>query len=301
MENYGEKDSVITEYHLNRHQPDKPQLAILDLNNHIATNKCQVTKSHIHSFYQIIWFKRGKGKHFVDFKSYDVFDNAIFFIAQNQVHYFDEHTDYEGVLIHFNEAFLVNNENEMEFFLKCNLFNNPYQQPSCCVGTDIEGILEEYISQIKRELGNDAEFGKEPLLRNCLKSFLIQVQRRKNEFEKSLNHLPELLDEKRVQLVKFVNLINENYNKGFTVAEYAEMLFMSSRSLSELTGQLLNKTPSQMIQERIILEAQRLLLYSNLNVNQIGYRLGFDDPSYFVKYFKKHTDTSPSAFRKSVS
>src|SRR5690606_1432278 len=144
-----EKDHVITEYHLNRHLPDKPQLAILDLNNHIATNKCQVTKPHIHSFYQIIWFKQGKGKHFVDFKSYDVFDNAIFFIAQNQVHYFDEHTDYEGVLIHFNEAFLVNNENEMEFFLKCNLFNNPYQQPSCCVGTGIEGILEEYISQIK--------------------------------------------------------------------------------------------------------------------------------------------------------
>lgn len=55
-----------------------------------------------------------------------------------------------------------------------------------------------------------------------------------------------------------------------------------------------------MIQERIIVEAQRMLLYSSLNVNQVSSRLGFDDASYFVKYFKKYTGISPSEFRKSV-
>lgn len=295
-----EKDIIINEYHLNRHQPDKPQFAILDLNNHINTNQYRVTKPHIHSFYQIIWFKHGKGKHFVDFKSYNVFENTIFFVAQNQVHYFDEDIDYEGVLIHFNEVFLVKNENEMEFFLKCNLFNNPYQPPSCSIGKEMDGILGEYISQMEREFENKEEFGKELILRNCLKSFLIQILRRKNELENSSDQPTEIIDEKRLQLVKFVNLITENYQKGFTISEYARLLHISSRSLSELTHQLLNKTPSQMIQERIILEAQRMLLYSDLNINQIGYRLGFDDASYFVKYFKKHTKTSPSEFRKTV-
>ncbi len=295
------KANVINEYHLNRHQPDKPQFAIFDLNNHIKANQYQVTKPHIHSFYQIIWFKRGSGKHFVDFKAYDVSDNVIFFIAQNQVHYFDDHTEYEGVLLHFNEAFLVKNENEMEFFLKCNLFNNPYQQPSCCLGMEISGILDEYISQIEQEFENKEEFGKELILKNYLKSFLIQVQRRKNEFENSSNQLKELPDEKRLHLVTFVSLISENYKKGFTIAEYARLLHISSRSLSELTHQLLNKTPSQMVQERIILEAQRMLLYSNLTISQIGSRLGFDDASYFVKYFRKHTGVSPSEFRKSAS
>lgn len=101
--------------------------------------------------------------------------------------------------------------------------------------------------------------------------------------------------------MKFINLIDENYKKGYSVAEYARLLHISSRSLSDLTQQQINKTPSQMIQERIILEAQRLLLYSNLNINQVGYRLGFDDASYFVKYFKKYTGVSPSEFKKSVS
>jgi len=296
-----EQDNIINEYHLNKHQPGKPQFAVFDLSRHLKINKSQVTKPHIHSFYQIIWFKRGKGKHFVDFKTYDVFDNAIFLVAPNQVHYFDRHTGYEGVLIHFNEAFLIKNENEMEFFLKCNLFNNPYQQPSCRIGGEIENTLNEYISQIEREFKRQEVFGKELLLRNYLKSFLIQVQRGKHDAGKSSGQLKELADVKRLQLVRFINLINENYTKGYTIRDYARLLHISSRGLSELTHQRLNKTPSQMIQERIILEAQRMLLYSNLNISQIGYRLGFDDPSYFVKYFKKQTHISPLEFRKSVS
>ncbi len=291
---------IINEYHLNRYQPDKPQFAIFDLKSYLKNNNTDTTRPHIHSFYQIIWFKQGNGTHYVDFKAFDVFANTIFFVAKNQVHYFDENLDYEGFLIHFNEAFLVQKESETDFILKCNLFNNPYQLPCYCIGKDIEHILNEYILQIKRELENENDFGKEELLRNYLKSFLIQIQRRKNELDEIQNNTLFHLDEKRLQLIRFINLINENYTKGFTVAEYANQLFISPRTLSDLTNQLLNKTPSQMIQERIILEAQRLLLHSSLNINQIGYRLGFDDSSYFVKYFKKHTGISPSEFRNSV-
>ncbi len=296
-----QKTNIINEYHLNQHEPQKPQFTIYNMDEYLEKHQADTTKPHIHSYYQIIWFKSGKGKHFVDFKEYDVFDNAIFFIAKNQVHYFDHQTDYKGIMIHFNESFLMQNDSEVDFFLNCNLFNNPYQQPSCCVGRGIDHILDEYIQQIKEELQNEEEFGKEELLRTYLKAFLIQVQRKKNEFEKNGVNVSFALDEKRVQLIRFVNLVDENYNKGFSVAEYANLMHISLRTLSNLTTQLLNKTPSLIIQERIILEAQRLLLYSNLNVNQIGYRLGFDDPSYFVKYFKKHTNISPSEFRKSVS
>ncbi|MVT07845.1 helix-turn-helix domain-containing protein [Chitinophaga tropicalis] len=164
----------------------------------------------------------------------------------------------------------------------------------------MHGILNK-VHQIKAELQTQGKFGQEELLRNYLKAFLIQVQRRKNESEKGEGQTPFMVDEKRVQLIHFVNLIEENYNKGLSVTEYAQLMHISGRTLSDLTNHMLNKTPSQMIQERIILEAQRLLLHSNLNVNQIGYRLGFDDPSYFVKYFKKHTLISPSDFRKSIS
>lgn len=294
------KVDKINEFHLNKNQPAKPQIAIHELGPYLARHQENASKAHIHSFYQIIWFKKGRGKHFVDFKEYEVSDHSIFFIAKDQVHYFDDSRNYEGVLIHFNESFLVNKDSEVDFFLKFNLFNNPYQRPSCCLGGQIDHLLNDYLRQMKEELSNETEFGKEELLRSYLQSFLIQVQRRKTEFEKTEGQPNFQVDEKRLQLVKFVNLIDENYKNGLTISEYAQKMYISTRTLADLTNQILGKTPSLMIQERIILEAQRLLLHSKLNVNQIGYRLGFDDPSYFVKYFKKHLEISPSEFRKSV-
>lgn len=291
----------ISEYHLNRNQPDKPQFVIYDMGQYLKKNAANTTRPHIHSYYQVIWFKSGNGKHFVDFKEYDVFENAIFFIAKNQVHYFDTNTDYTGVLIHFNETFLIHHDSEMDLLLKFELFNNPYQQPSCCIGNDIEHLLNGYLGQIMAELQNRDTFGKEALLRIYLKAFLIQVQRCRYELQQHNGQIPRIQDERRSQLMKFVTLVDENYMKGMAVSEYAQLMHISSRTLSDLTSQLLNKTPSQMIMERIILEAQRLLLHSNLNVSQIGYRLGFDDPSYFVKYFKKHTTVSPMDFRKSIT
>lgn len=296
-----EKSKIINEYHLNRHRPDRPQFALHDLNEYLKTNQCQATKPHIHSFYQIIWFKKGMGKHTVDFNTYDVFDNAVFFVAPNQVHCFDQHTDYKGVLLHFNQLFLIQDQSPLHFLLNCYLFNDPFQQHSCHIGTEIDGILDKCVSQMKDELENEETFGKEMILSNCLKSFLIQIQRSKNRFEHASHPFSPILDEKREQLMKFISLVDENYKKGNSVSEYAQMLHISSRTLSDLTQQQLNKTPSQMIKERIILESQRLLLYSNLNINQVGYRLGFQDASYFVKFFKKHTGVSPSEFKKSVS
>ncbi|MGF7073041.1 helix-turn-helix domain-containing protein [Mucilaginibacter sp. R-33] len=291
----------ISEYHLNLNQPKKPQFTMFDLGEYLKEHIVHASKAHIHSFYQIIWFRGGRGRHFVDFKEYEVTDNSIFFIAKNQVHYFDGNPDYRGILIHFNEPFLVQKDSEFEFFLNYDLFNNPYQQPSCCVGSGIDHILEGYLELMKAELVNPEAFAQEELLRIYLKAFMIQVQRRRNEFQEKDGKAASQIDEKRLQLMRFINMIDENYKKGFTVAEYAQALYVSARTLADLTNQLVGKSPSLMIQERIILEAQRMLLHSPLNVNQIGYSLGFDDASYFVKYFKKHTGISPSEFRRSVS
>lgn len=294
-----EKD-VLFEYHLDSETPDKLQFEIQSLSDLILDHKDDMSRPHIHSFYQIIWFKSGNGKHFVDFNEYDVTENTIFFIGKNQVHAFDGFEGYEGYVIHFSEDFLVQKDNDVDFFLKCSIFNNAYQIPSCCVGTGNEYKLDEYIVQMKTELQEYKKFGQEELLRLYLKAFLIQVQRRKYEIEELNKGLaPFVVDEKRAQLIRFVNLIEENYTKGLSVSTYAEMLFISLRTLSNLTQQLVNKKPSEMIHERIILEAKRLLLHSDLNANQIADKIGFDDASYFIKYFKKYTHQSPISFRKS--
>lgn len=287
----------IDEYHLNKNQPDKAQFVIYDLHNYVKKNIANASHPHIHSYYQIIWFRSGQGQHFVDFRSFEIKADSIVFVAKNQVHYFDQNVDYTGYMIHFNESFLIQTDSEMEFFLKCNFFGNAYQPPVSYIDQGCHQTLETYIDQIQSELKSSHNLGREELLRGYLKAFLIQVQRVKNNSGLAA-FVP---DERRLQLLRFINLVDENYKNGFSVGEYAERLHISSRTLSDITGHLISKTPSQIIQERIILEAQRLLLHSELNINQVGYRLGFDDPSYFVKYFKKHTNQSPTDFRKSIS
>lgn len=292
----------ISEYHLNKYQPKKLQFVVHDLAQYIEQHGVNASHPHIHSFYQIIWFQKGNGRHFVDFKEYEVTDNSIFFIAKDQVHYFDENRSYDGILIHFNDQFFVRGSSELEFFLKCNLFNNRYQVPSCCLGSNTSEMLYEYLSLIRVELlrVDEDRFGSEELLRAYLVAFLIQIQRRKNAFEKANGTLSYQVDDKKQQLMKFLNLVDEHYKSGTTVAEYAQKMYVSTRTLSDLTNHLLGKTPSTIVQERVILEAQRLLLHSELNVSQVALRLGFGDHSYFVKYFKKHTKISPTEFRKSI-
>jgi len=292
--------SPIHEIQLTTTRATEARFSIHDLKEYLARHSSTLRKSHFQNFYQIIWFRKGEGIHYVDFKPFEVFENAIFFIAKNQVHHFDHNSAYEGYIIHFNELFFGLNDNNINFLVRCSLFNNPFQTPSCCIGYGIEPILEEYIKQIKNELTYAEDtFGQEELLRTYLKSFLIQVHRRKIEFERQEGKIPFELDEKRELLIDFVNLVDTNFAKNLSVADYAAELNISTRTLSDLTTGKLQKTPSKIIQERIILEAQRMLLHSNYNINQIGYYLGFEDPSYFVKYFKKHIGISPSAFRKS--
>ncbi|SDC59092.1 helix-turn-helix transcriptional regulator [Niabella drilacis] len=295
------KTGTIAEYHLNRHEPGKLPFALYDLNEYLQLNQVDATRPHIHSFYQVIWFKSGSGTHFVDFKAYEVTPDTLFFIEKNQVHYFDMSSNYQGVLIHFNELFLKRQDNEMDFLVKCDLFHNWYRPPCCKITGPFDAVLEEHIRQIKIELQHTEAFGSDLLLNLYLKALLIQVQRERSRQEQHTGKKPFAMDEKRMQLLQFVNLLNDHYHKGLKITDYAQLMHISTRTLSELTGQILAKTPSLMIQERMILEAQRLLLHSHLNINQVGYRLGFDDPSYFVKYFKKHTQMSPSEFRRSVT
>ena len=288
----------LDEYHLHKDQPEKRQFEVFSLKEYIATNFEHSSKPHLHSFYQIIWFAKGKGNHFVDFKKYEVRPNTIFFINKSQVHYFDNSKNYDGVLLHFNESFLVQHENDIDIFLKYNIFNNQHHQPFCSISKQTAYLLNTIILQIKAELNKQNPFGHRELLRHFLKAFLIQIERQKRD-----NNDTQLIttNEKHIQFLRFIELVELNYKKGFSVSEYATLLNVSTKTLTDLTNKIVFKTPSSLIHERVILEAQRLLSHSSLNVNQIGYQLGFDDPSYFVKYFKKHTNSSPTDFRKSIS
>lgn len=286
----------IENYHFLKAQPQKRQFDIFDLGEHCRKNSKSISRPHTHSFYQVIWFKNGSGKHFIDFESFDIKHNRLFFLAKNQVHYFEENLDYEGHLIHFNESFILSNDTDINFFLTYNIFNNgsePYYQ----IPESLEQVFSSYFRQMGMELDHPGEFGNNAILSNLLKALLLVIEREKR---KTLPHSSKESNRNHIYL-KFRDLLEKNFHQHWSVSKYAEELAISTKTLNNLVKTELNKTVSQSISDRIILEAKRKLTHTNALVNQIGYDLGFKDPYYFIRFFKKQVNCSPTTFRVSLS
>lgn len=296
MQNFTNNPDKTDEQHLNQYQPNMPRFSVYEIENYLKKYDKKRRKAHSENYYQIIWFKNGNGRYFVDYKGFDVIENTLFFVTKEQVHYFDKNTHYSGVLIQFNEQFLIQNNNDADFLLKYDLFKK-LTPPYINLDRDDLFVLDEYLNLIKNELNNKNKPYQAELVRNYLKVFLIQLQHKWNKLNTSMGHHILPGDKKQLKLAKFLNLIEDNFKKELNVSEYARIMQISSRTLSDLTSQLLDKSPSQLIHERIIDEAQKMLLNTNFSINKIGYNLGFNDDSYFVKYFKKHTNISPLDFR----
>jgi AraC-like DNA-binding protein len=110
---------------------------------------------------------------------------------------------------------------------------------------------------------------------------------------------PKLQDQRLDVFRKFNIFVEGNFRTEHSVNYYARLLNKSPKTLSNIFSLYNNKTPLQVIQERIVIEAKRLLYYTPKSVKQITYELGFEDPAYFSNFFKKHTSLSPLEFRSS--
>lgn len=282
----------IEQYHLHKLHPEKLQFEIYDMASYIKKNSTHALVAHSHSFYQILWFHNEGGHHFIDFDTHEIKKNSVLFISKNQIHYFDESVKHEGVIIHFNEQFLM--QSDVDIFLKYNIFNK--KEKSCyCITVDIAEVANNYIHLIKQELSNKASFGHKQVVRYLLKSLLIVFERSQIESKEGSIKPTNLYE---LQYFQFKALIETHYTTHKSVSDYANLLNISSKTLTTITKTMTSKPPSELIAECMILEAQRLLSFTTLKINEVAYKLGFNDPSYFVKYFKRHLKKSPNQYRK---
>lgn len=286
------KESPIEQYHLHKQQPERLQFETFSMQEYLEKYQEHTIKPHSHSYYQIIWFFKAGGQHHVDFNAYPIEANTIFFVAKDQIHYFDDFKNYEGLLIHFNERFLM--QSDVDIFLKYKVFNNQ-GKPYSCITEETEALAKAYVGLIETELAQKGEFGHRQVVRYLLKALLILLERKHLENQDA--DIESASNYDKVYL-HFRDLLETHYKEGLTVSQYAEKLNISSKTLTTVVKSVATKAPSAVISERLLLEAQRLLSFTNHQVNEIGYQLGFEDPSYFVKYFKRMTGQSPGDYRK---
>ncbi|WP_010522656.1 helix-turn-helix domain-containing protein [Aquimarina agarivorans] len=282
----------IEKYHLHKAHPEKLQFEVYDLNTYRKRSGDMAAVAHSHSYYQIIWFFEAGGEHIVDFTTYPIEKNTVLFISKDHIHAFDKNLEVNGYLIHFNESFFMHSD--VDIFLKYNIFS-AVENPCYIIDDDTAVIANSYIDLIKKELSTKGAFGYEDSIRFSLKSLLINLER---VHRKSENNNIQFNSHYELQFAKYKELVEENYQKGLSVSDYSALLNISSKTLTTITKSVVGKSASGIISERIILEAKRLLRFTSLQIGEIAFRIGFDDASYFVKYFKRFVGSPPKIYRE---
>jgi len=235
---------------------------------------------HLHGFYEIIWFQKGSGTHYVDFNQYAIAPGTIFFISPGQIHSFDTKHDQEGYVLKI-----------------CAELFDDFVSLSCVTVQDKDSAaLEMLIGAMQEELKKEDSLGHREALHALVKLFVIMVRRSYAGMNPSAPN-PHKVSYKA--FLNFRKLIEENYCRLHTVKDYASLLNVSSKTLTLYVNECSKYSPLELINNRIILEAKRLLRYSVLSVKEVAFRLGFEDPSYFAKFFKRLVKQSPADYRES--
>ncbi|NOU59523.1 AraC family transcriptional regulator [Marinifilum caeruleilacunae] len=257
----------------------------------LSSNKDGVkVEAHRHDYYHILFVKNGTGRHNIDFKTYDIRPNSIFFISPGQVHSIQLNHSAEAYVLTFTSDFILLDSN-IQRLLDYPFFHSISNRPYVYVeGSNhkIQQTLDEMYVESKME-----KKGRDKILRALLEVLLIRVRR---IYEPALkleapNHLS-------YQLRKLEALIDKHYKEYKQLTEYADLMHISAKHLNSLCKKGLNKTVLNLIHERTLIEAKRLLLFTNNTISEIAYELGFADKSYFMRFFKKHTSLTADAFRK---
>ena len=250
---------------------------------------------HTHSFYTVIWFQGGGGEHFVDFGRYDVVPNRLFFISPGQLHCFDALHNQTGYILEFSDDFLQDELSSESLYLKYDVFNAFDTLPYRDVPDDALAALQKSIDDISAEESRVDAFAHHDCLAILVRLFLIMIQRA-GRIDKSDENLSVTSPKSRL-FVRFRQMLETNYATIHTVHEYASRLGITSKTLTICTLDCAHQTPLALINARLLLEARRLLRYTDLSSKEVAFRLGFDDPSYFVKFFKRESGMLPMEFR----
>jgi AraC family transcriptional regulator, transcriptional activator of pobA len=242
---------------------------------------------HRHDFYFVLALKKGDGDHEIDFVAHSISNDCLFFMRPGQVHRLSLKAKSEGYLMEFSKNFFRANGSH-------DLLRKAASQNFCQLGEDNSHKLQNILRSIHEEYTNRAE-GFQEIIQANLSIFFIELTRHRRNHKNSIGNGNEYAQER---LQDFLELLENRINGYKTVSHYADMLNLSPFQLNSITRTLLGKTAAGLIDDHILLEAKRYLLATSNQVNQIAYHLGYEDVSYFIRFFKKHTGYTPELFRQ---
>lgn len=250
------------------------------------------------NYYTLIWVQEGSGLVKSDFSEFAFEKNCLFAFSPYQPFMFTTNNPIKGIVLSFHPDFFCIHKHHQEVACSGVLFNNIYEAPFVEIDQLSEGTLDMMVAQIQAEMQQPA-LAQYELLVSYLKIILITASRLKSQQktdEKST--ITETKEPFILQNLK--NYIELHFKTKHTPSDYAALLFVSPKTLAKITKTHFNKTLSDLISERIIIEAKRELYLSSKTVKEIAHELGYEDEYYFSRFFKNNTSVSPQLFRETI-
>ena len=263
-------------------------LYINTFKNHLI-NHSFVEEPHRHNSYVLVFFTKGSGTHEIDFDRFTIHPGSVFFLQPGQIHHWDLSIDVEGFVVFYSQEmynlyFGQKTIDQYPFYYSVNT------TPEIIFDADeSKAILPYFNSMIMEIKGN--QLLKQDKIMNLLDIIHIEIARKYNETQEHEMH------SYNVKIKDFEVLLEKKFKEEKTASFYASKFNITLKHLNRICNEILKKTTTEVIIDRIILEAKRMLMDKNLTINEIATELGYADNSYFTRLFKKHTAMTPTAFR----
>lgn len=250
---------------------------------------------HLHDFYSIFWIESGEATHATEFVEYSLKAGTILFVPPGLKHrmYLDHSVG--GIYILFNEEFVQYNLKNYVPLKEYRIFNNPNFKSMITIVPEMRPKLKNITDLIFDELRTTDNYSQDIVL-NLLHLFLLESRRIFDQQNQAHIEIPSVTPDSTI--IQFKLLIENHYQRQKNVSAYAELLNMSPSCLNEVAKRTTGITAGELIRNRVIDETKKLLYSSGMSGKEIAFDLGFDDPAYFSRFFRKYTGTTLKEFRE---
>lgn len=258
--------------------------------DHVERFHHRIMTPHAHDFFVLIVFTSGSGWHEIDFTRSEIRPQAFFLLRPGQLHSWEFTPATEGYVILFSEKFLTHYLGAFPFS-RNRLFDKTAPVNHALLPDDVAAqVIERCAAMYADYLSGDSY--SNTACSAWLSLLFSALGRHLDTGKPTVSlHVQALFD-------RFCRLIDQHYQVKHEIAEYAGLLAVSARHLSRITHEAANSSPGDLVRSRLVLEARKLLVTEDEPVSSIAEKLGFEDASWFSKWFKKQTGRTPGQFRK---
>lgn len=244
------------------------------------------------SEYTMVFVEEGEGLYHADFGAFPFKGPVLLFSTPLQLIYIEQQRACKMSMLQFHSDFYCIEYHKAQVACNGLLFNNIYIEPSVKMTEREACVFKHLLEELSEEF--DITGCDEIVMRGYLQLLLAKSSSMKTRSSANLAD-PKERDE---QMEHFRQLLDQHYLTLHKPADYAALLAMSPNNFTKRCTKYFKKSPSAMIQERLILEAKRQLHLTRRSIKEIAYSLQFSDEFYFSRFFKKFTRVSPQTFRQ---